>query len=172
MTVLSLVTAEGPTVTACPAAPAYDTTQPPSPATLAYSLTLPTAPTSPAIARAATRTLLTAHSLQAAQPAALQAVGELVAYAGQFTATPEIYLSLRYRDDALRVIVYDDHPRHTNHHLAAACETRRRATLRVLACVAKACEGDWGFGPAREPGPATRTWAVLPHGGLTSYGHP
>jgi hypothetical protein len=144
----------------------------PAPESLAYSLTLPAALRSPAIARAATRTVLVAHGLGALVDPAEQAAGELVAVACRFTPADKVYLSLRHRDRALRVIVYDGHPRHTNLRLAAACDTRRRASLRLLGCVVRACEGDWGFGEAREPGGGTRMWAVLPCGGGTSaWGH-
>ena len=102
--------------------------------------------------------------------AALQAVGELTAIAAQFTESQNFYLSLRYRSDSLRVIVYDSHPRHTQPHLAAACDTRRRAALRVLACVCRACDGAWGFGESREPGGGTRMWARLPRTSAATYG--
>jgi hypothetical protein len=102
--------------------------------------------------------------------AALQVLGELTACACLATPAADVYLSLRYRDDALRIILYDGHPRHTNPRLAAACDARRRGTLRLLACVVRACAGDWGLGASREPGGGTRTWAVLPRHGATSYG--
>jgi hypothetical protein len=158
------------TLSACPA-PADRTA--PTPDNLTYSLTLPSTLTSPAMARAATRTLLGAHGLRDVLDAALQAVAELTATACQFTASPEIYVSLRYREDALRLITYDNHPRHANARVAAACEARRRAALRLLACVARTCGGDWGFGPAREPGGGTRMWATLPRTSTASaYGGP
>ncbi|MFB7928765.1 ATP-binding protein [Streptomyces sp. NPDC056039] len=143
--------------------------KPPTPETLAYSLTLPAALQSPAIARAATRTILRAHDLTDVTDAAVQVVSELASCACRFTPAAEFYVSLRYRETALRVILYDGHPRHTNSRLAAACDTRRRADLRVLACVVRACGGDWGFGDAREPGGGTRMWAVLPHQGAHAY---
>ncbi|MFI6275860.1 ATP-binding protein [Streptomyces sp. NPDC050988] len=141
----------------------------PAPESLAYSLTLPAAFSSPAIARAATRTVLVMHGLGTLIDPAEQSVGELVAVACQFTPASEVYLSLRHRDDTLRVIAYDGHPRHTNPHLAAACDARRRASLRLLGCVVRACGGDWGFGEAREPGGGTRMWAVLPCGGASAW---
>ncbi|MGX5212907.1 ATP-binding protein [Streptomyces violaceus] len=154
-------------VTTC--SPPATAPTPPTPETLAYSLTLPAALQSPAIARTATRTILRAHGLEDVTDAAVQAVGELAACACRFTPSAEVYVSLRYRESALRVILYDGHPRHTNPHLAAACDTRRRAALRVLACVVQACGGNWGFGEAREPGGGTRMWAVLPHHGARAY---
>lgn len=156
-----------PDVTACPTRADASA---PTPDTLAYSLTLPSALTSPAIARTLTRTVLTAHGLAALVDPATQAVAELAATACTFSATAEVYLSLRFREGTLRVIAYDSHPRHTHPRLAAACDVRRRAALRLLACVARACEGDWGFGEAREPGGGTRMWATVPYGGGVGYG--
>ncbi|WP_329256534.1 ATP-binding protein [Streptomyces sp. NBC_01478] len=159
------------TMTSCQAPPLTDAPHaPPTPETLAYSLTLPAAPPSPAIARTATRSILQAHGLADMTDAAVQTVSELAACACRFTPAAEIYVSLRYRDGALRVILYDAHPRHINPRLAAACDSRRRATLRVLSCVVRACAGDWGFGEAREPGGGTRMWAVLPRAGARAYG--
>lgn len=59
--------------TAC-SVPATSATPPtpPSPETLAYSLTLPAAPHSPAVVRAATRTVLQAHGLAGMTDAAVQ----------------------------------------------------------------------------------------------------
>ena len=74
----------------------------------------------------------------------------------------ELYLSLRHRDDALRLIVYDGHPTHAHPRLAGLCEARRRASLRVFAALVRDHGGEWGVGPSREPGGGTRTWATLP----------
>ncbi|MBA4861163.1 ATP-binding protein [Streptomyces sp. PSKA54] len=156
-------------MSSCPSPTPVQPTPPPTPEALAYSLTLPAAPASPAVARAAARTILRTHGLQDVTDAAVQVVGELAASACRFTPTAEVYVSLRYREGALRVIVYDGHPRHTHPRLAAACEARRRADLRVLACVVRACGGDWGFGEAREPTGGTRMWAVLPRQGARAY---
>ncbi|WP_327353744.1 ATP-binding protein [Streptomyces sp. NBC_01304] len=146
------------------------TINPPAPDELTYSLTLPTGPATPAIARAATRRILAEHGLQSLTDAAVQTVGELTATACQFTPTSEVYVSLRYREGALRVILYDGHPRHANPRLAAQCDARRRASLRLLACVVRTCKGEWGFGDAREPSGGTRMWAVLPHASTATYG--
>ncbi|WP_328438779.1 ATP-binding protein [Streptomyces sp. NBC_00444] len=155
-------------VTTCPN-PTDLPPSPPTPEALTYSFTLPAAPKSPAIARAATRTILQAHGLEDVAEAAVQAVSELAACACRFTTAAEVYVSLRYREDALRVILYDAHPRHTNPRLSAACDARRRASLRLLACVVRTCDGDWGFGEAREPTGGTRMWAVLPRQGARLY---
>ncbi|MFF3496759.1 hypothetical protein ACFYWS_36090 [Streptomyces sp. NPDC002795] len=89
----------------------------------------PAALTSPSLARAATHAFLAAHHLADILDPALQAVGELTAAACRFTTDADIYVSLHYRGDALRVTVYDGHAPHANHHLAAVCGVRRRATL-------------------------------------------
>nr|WP_141310495.1 ATP-binding protein [Streptomyces spinoverrucosus] len=141
----------------------------PIPETLAYSFTFPAALASPALARATTGEVLKTHALTDMLDPALQVVSELTATAAQFTDAPDFYLSLRYRAATLRLIAYDNHPRHTNPHLATACDTRRRASLRLLACVCRACEGDWGFGESREPGGGTRMWATLPRSGTATY---
>lgn len=156
-------------VSACPISTDEWETPPPSPDTLAYSFTLPAGPASPRIARAATRVVLQVHGLEGMTDAAVQVVAELAACACRFTPDSEVYVSLRYREDALRVILYDGHPRHSYPRLAAACDARRRAALRVLGCVVRACEGEWGFGEAREPGGGTRMWAVLPGAGARGY---
>ncbi|MGX1560839.1 ATP-binding protein [Streptomyces sp. NPDC055506] len=126
-------------VTTC-SSPATPST-PPAPETLAYSLTLPAALQSPAIARTVTRTILRAHGLEDVTDAAGQVVSELASCACRFTPTTDVYVSLRYRE----------------------------AALRVLACVVRACGGDWGFGDAREPSGGTRMWTVVPREGARAY---
>ncbi|WP_306189566.1 ATP-binding protein [Streptomyces sp. MK5] len=152
-----------------PATPADRPAAPPTPETLRYSLTLPAAPPTPAVVRATIRTVLSAHGLADMTDPAVQVASELAACACRFATSDEVYVCLRYREEALRVVLYDAHPRHTHPRLAAACEARRRSALRVPACVVRACGGDWGFGDAREPGGGTRTWAVLPKEGATAY---
>jgi hypothetical protein len=144
----------------------------PSPGNLSYSLTLPAAPASAAVARAAVRAALHRHGLDGLAAATVQAVGELAACAARFTSADSLHLSLRHRDGALRVVVHDGHPRHTHPRLAAACDARRRAALRVLGRVVQACGGTWGVDAAREPAGGTRTWAVLPEAGTQAYGEP
>ncbi|MFJ2731154.1 ATP-binding protein [Streptomyces sp. NPDC087317] len=83
---------------------------PPTPESLTYSLTLPAAPQSPAIVRAVIRTVLDAHDLADMADAVVQVASELVACACRFTTSPEVYVCLRYREEALRVVLYDAHP--------------------------------------------------------------
>lgn len=142
---------------------------PPSPDSLTFSLTLPAGPTSSHVARVATRAVLHSHGLDDMTDAVTQVVGELAACASRFTPGQEVYMSLRYREAALRAVLYDGHRRHEHPRLVEACDARRRAALRLLGCVVRACDGEWGFGEAREPGGGTRMWAVLPWAGARGY---
>ncbi|CAM5701690.1 hypothetical protein SHIRM173S_07977 [Streptomyces hirsutus] len=129
----------------CPiAVPVDRPSAPPVPEALAYSFTLPAAPRSPAIARSATRTILRAHGLDDVMDAAVQVVGELAACSCRLAPSAEVYVSLRYRDDALRMVFYNTPIPATRPPGSAACDARRRAALRVLACVVKACAGECG----------------------------
>ncbi|MGP2440697.1 ATP-binding protein [Streptomyces sp. JW3] len=134
----------------------------PSPDRLAYDFTLPAGPTGPRVARVITRTVLETHGLGGLTDAAVLVVSELVTCAARLTPDSAVYASLRYGRGELRVVLYDGHARHAHPRLAAACDARRRAALRMLGRVVRAYEGDWGFGEAREPGGGTRMWAVLP----------
>ncbi|SER00185.1 hypothetical protein SAMN04487983_101079 [Streptomyces sp. yr375] len=139
------------------------------PEALSFSFTMPAVPRSPGIARAATRTILDAHGLADAADATVQVVSELAACACRFSPTATVYVSLRYRDEALRVTLYDGHPRHAHVRLGAVCDLSRRVSLGVLDHVVRACHGDWGIGAGREPGGGTRMWAVLPRAGACGY---
>lgn len=154
----------------CPTAPPeYDGGLPPSPDALACSLTVPGEPYSAQIARSAVRSVLHAHRLDPLAPAAVQVTGELVAAAWRLDPGRNLYLCVRYRDDSLRLTVYDGHAPHAHPRLAAHCEARRRGALRLMAAVVRDCGGAWGFGESREPGGGTRTWATLPHAGALGY---
>jgi hypothetical protein len=166
----TMPTASATGATACPVPKGTAVQEPPDAESLTYTFTLSASPIGPRIARQTAKAVLRAHGLGAMQDAVVQVVGEMAACAWRFTATPEISVCLRYRDGALRVIVYDGHPQHTHARLAASCEAQRTAALRVLASVVKACNGDWGFGDAREPGGGTRMWAVLPHAATATFG--
>ncbi|WP_415947893.1 ATP-binding protein [Streptomyces sp. KLOTTS4A1] len=138
---------------------------------LTYSFTLPAALSTPAVARHATARILTVHRIPELSDAALQTVGELTATACRLTTAPQIYLALRYRSDALRVIVYDGEPRPTHARLLEALDARRRAALRLLARVVRSCGGTWGYDESPDPSSGTRMWAVLPHGPTAAYNH-
>ncbi|MEU9146152.1 ATP-binding protein [Streptomyces sp. NPDC048349] len=156
--------------TACPVSPPEPVgDEPPALDALTCSLTVPGAPYSAQIARAAVRSVLHAYRLDPLAPAAVQVTGELVAAAWSLDPGRALYLSVRYRDDSLRLTVYDGHPPHAHPRLAAHCEARRRAALRLMGAVVRDCGGAWGFGDSREPGGGTRTWASLPRLGAADY---
>ncbi|MFA7765036.1 ATP-binding protein [Streptomyces sp. NRRL S-448] len=156
--------------TACPVSPPETTVgEPPALDTLACSLTVPGEPLGAQVARAAVRAVLRAYRLDPLEPAAVQVAGELVAAAWMSDPGRSLYLSVRYRDDALRLTAYDGHAPHAHPRLAAHCEARRRAALRLMAAVVRSCGGAWGFGESREPGGGTRTWASLPRAGAAAY---
>ncbi|MGY1497495.1 ATP-binding protein [Streptomyces sp. QTS52] len=157
------------TVSACPISTDLSETPPPSPDTLAYSFTVPAGAASSRVVRATTRVVLRAHGLAGMTDAAVQVVAELTACACRFAANDSVYVSLRFRDGELQVILYDGHQLHDHPRLAAACDERRGDALRVLGCVVEACGGEWGFGEAREPGGGTRMWAVLPWHGAREF---
>ncbi|WP_063829731.1 sensor histidine kinase [Streptomyces violaceorubidus] len=154
---------------ACPVFAEVSDLAPPTPETLTCSFTLPPGPASPRIARVTARAVLHGHGLDDMADAVVQVVGELAACACRFTPRDEVYVSLRYREGTLRVVFYDGHRRHEHPRLIAACDARRRSALRVLGCVVRACEGEWGIGEAREPGGGTRMWAVVPRRGARVY---
>ncbi|CAM5564524.1 hypothetical protein SAVIM338S_04705 [Streptomyces avidinii] len=155
----------------CPPAPAAPGDgAPPSADGLAYSLTVPGEPYGAQIARSTVRAALHAHRLDRVVPAAEQVAGEL--FAASWYVNPggrSLYLSLRHREGALRLTVYDGHAAHSHPRLAAHCEARRRAALRVMSAVVRDCGGAWGFGESREPGGGTRTWVTLPVAGAAGY---
>ncbi|WP_405489437.1 ATP-binding protein [Streptomyces sp. NBC_00096] len=154
----------------CPPSPdSPDAGETPSPDGLACSLTVPGEPYSAQIARSTVRSVLHAHRLDPVAPAAVQVAGELIATAWYLDPGRSLYLSLRHREASLRLTVYDGHAFHSHPGLAAHCEARRRAALRVMAAVVRECGGAWGFGESREPGGGTRTWASLPVAGAAGY---
>ncbi|MEW2413758.1 ATP-binding protein [Streptomyces sp. NPDC046866] len=123
------------------------------------------------IGRSAVRAALHAYGLDPLVPAAVQVAGELLAAGWHLDPGGSLYLNLRYRqgDDSLRLTVCDGHAAHDHPRLAAHCEARRRAALRLMRVVVRECGGEWGFGDSREPGGGTRTWVMLPRVGAAAY---
>ncbi|WP_372409212.1 ATP-binding protein [Streptomyces luteireticuli] len=140
------------------------------PTSLSYSFTIPGESRSAAVARRNVQASLCAHGLTGIAPPVLQVVGELVACAVMFEPGQNLYLSLNWRDDALRTVLWDPHPSHRSEPAASLlCADRRRRMLLLLACVARECGGDWGIdtpGPGAE---GTKVWAVLPYTGAAAY---
>jgi hypothetical protein len=105
----------------CPIAPRRDsrTSKPPG---LACSLTLPGEPRSAGIARTAVGSALRMHALDRYVPPAVQAASELVAVTHRLAPGADLYLSVRHRDDELRLVVWDQHPRHVDPVAVSPCE--------------------------------------------------
>jgi hypothetical protein len=136
--------------------------RPPRPEGLAYSFTIPGEVHCAAIARTTIRSALSAHGLSPYADSALLAATELIGTAAQLTPREDIYLSLRYRVGGLRLVVWDQHPRHRDHDAVALCEERRLGSLWLLAAVAEDSGGDWGVAEAVPPHRGTKSWILLP----------
>ncbi|MFG2592247.1 ATP-binding protein [Streptomyces sp. NPDC048438] len=129
---------------------------------LVLSLTLPGDPRSAAVGRHAVAASLPRYGLHSfAWPVTL-AVTELIAVNAALTPGRELYLSLRHRDDALRLVLWDQHPRHTDPDTLALCEVRRRRALWLLAAVVDDWGGEWGVTEGPPPHRGTKSWALLP----------
>ncbi|MBT2506110.1 ATP-binding protein [Streptomyces sp. ISL-98] len=129
---------------------------------LALSLTVPCVPRSAAIVRNAMTSALHAHSLDRYGLPATVVATELVSTATKLTPEEDLYLSLRHRDNALRLVVWDQHPHHASPVAVSLCEERRRRSLWLLAAVVEDWGGDWGVGDARPPHSGTKSWVLLP----------
>ncbi|MBT2492570.1 ATP-binding protein [Streptomyces sp. ISL-96] len=155
----------------CPVAPSataalHRAPRPPRPSSLAYSLTIPGEPHCAAIARTAVRSALRAHHLAPYADIAVLAASELIATAAKLTPGEDLYLSLRYRNATLRLVLWDQHPRHKDPDAITLCAERRRRSLWLLAALVDDCGGDWGSAEAHPPHRGTKSWAVLPCRGL------
>ncbi|MFJ2792889.1 ATP-binding protein [Streptomyces sp. NPDC087290] len=129
---------------------------------LSLSFTLPGDLRSAFIGRTAVAAALEAHGLTPYVWPVTHAVGELLAVTARMSPGKEIYVSLRHRDDAVRLLVWDQHPHHAEPGLAALCETRRRRALWLLAAVVDDWGGEWGACEANSPQCGTKSWVRLP----------
>ncbi|MCM2412066.1 ATP-binding protein [Streptomyces sp. RKAG290] len=135
-------------------------TQPGSGLTLSF--TLPGDARSAFVGRTAIAAALEAHSLAGFVWPTTQAVAELAAVAAGMSPGRELYVSLRHRDEAIRLLVWDQHPRHVEPDVAALCEVRRRRALWLLAAVVEDWGGEWGTCDAVQPQVGVKGWVVLP----------
>lgn len=131
---------------------------------LSLSLTLPGDIRSARIARTATAAALEAHGLAPYVWPVTYAVTELVSVTARMSPGKELYVSLRHRGDAVRLLVWDQHrhPHHAEPDLTALCEARRRRALWLLAAVTDDWGGEWGMCEAPQPQSGTKSWVVLP----------
>ncbi|MEU2246470.1 hypothetical protein [Streptomyces sp. NPDC019224] len=89
-------------------------------------------------------------------------MNELVAVAARLSPGRELYVSLRHREEAVRLLVWDQHPHHVEPDTAALCEVRRRRALWLLAAVVDDWGGEWGSREAPQPVRGFKTWVTLP----------
>ena len=80
----------------------------------------------------------------------------------RLTPGQDVYVSLRHRDDVVRLVVRDQHPAHADPGAVTLCRKRRRRALRLLGAVVDDWGGEWGIRDARPPQGGTKTWVVLP----------
>ncbi|MFG2878899.1 ATP-binding protein [Streptomyces sp. NPDC048337] len=145
--------------------PVHELRQPPPPGAekLNYSIGLPGGAHCAGSARSVVRSLLTRHGLADLCDTAALAASELVACAHRFTPDKEMMLKIRWQFDALRIVVYDQHPAHSSPEASEECRRRRSRGMWLLAAAVEACGGDWGLTPVLTPLGGTKSWALLPH---------
>lgn len=129
---------------------------------LTLSFTLPGDTRSAFIGRAAIAAALKAHGLAPYVWPTTHAASELIAVTARMSPGRELYVSLRHREDAVRLLVWDQHPHHVEPDTAALCETRRRRALWLLAAVVDDWGGEWGVCEAPQSQPGTKSWVLLP----------
>ncbi|MFJ5832583.1 ATP-binding protein [Streptomyces sp. NPDC093089] len=105
--------------------------------------------------------LLNRHGLSDLGETAALAASELVAGAYRFTPDREMVLRVRWQYEALRIVVYDQHPAHAAPAAAEECRDRRSRSMWLLAAAVDSHGGDWGLAPVLTPGGGTKSWALL-----------
>lgn len=128
---------------------------------LSYSMVLPGGAYCAGLARQAVRSLLTRHGLAELCDTAVLAASELVAAAYRFTPDREMILRVRWQFEALRIVLYDQHPAHPSAEKAEECRDRRSRSMWLLAAAVDRHGGDWGLAPVLTPGGGTKSWALL-----------
>ncbi|MFE7353401.1 hypothetical protein ACFU8Q_09395 [Streptomyces sp. NPDC057543] len=126
------------------------------------SFTLPGDVRSAFIGRTAIAAALKAYGLAPYVWPVTHAAAELIAVTARMSPGKELYVSLRHRDDALRLLVWDQHPHHPEPDMATLCETRRRRALWLLAAVVDDWGGEWGACEADPPQLGIKSWVRLP----------
>lgn len=134
---------------------------PPARENLSYSMVLPGGAYCAGLARQAVRSLLDRHGLTELRDTAVLAASELVAAAYRFTPDREMILRVRWQFEALRIVLYDQHPAHSSADKAEECRDRRSRSMWLLAAAVDTQGGDWGLAPVLTPGGGTKSWALL-----------
>ncbi|MFF0473280.1 ATP-binding protein [Streptomyces sp. NPDC004284] len=134
---------------------------PPATENLSYSMMLPGGAYCAGLAREAVGSLLDRHGLSGLGETAVLAASELVSAAYRFTPDREMILRVRWRFEALRIVLYDQHPAHASLDTAEECRDRRSRSMWLLAAAVDEHGGDWGLAPVLTPGGGTKSWALL-----------
>ncbi|WP_137992271.1 ATP-binding protein [Streptomyces vilmorinianum] len=134
---------------------------PPAAENLSYSMPLPGGAYCAGLARQAVRSLLTRQGLAGLCDTAALAASELVAAAYWFTPDREVIPRVRRQFDALRIVLYDQHPAHASAEKAEECRDRRSRSMWLPAAAVDTHGGDWGLAPVLTPGGGTKSWALL-----------
>ncbi|MFD4859529.1 ATP-binding protein [Streptomyces atratus] len=129
---------------------------------LALSFTLPGDIRSALIGRTAIAAALKTHGLAPYIWPATLAVAELITVTARMSPGKELYVSLRHRYDALRLLVWDQHPHHPEPDMTTLCDTRRRQALWLLSAVVDDWGGEWDACQASPPLRGTKSLVVLP----------
>ncbi|MFE7109684.1 ATP-binding protein [Streptomyces sp. NPDC057575] len=129
---------------------------------LTLSFTLPGDTRSAFIGRTVVAAALEVHGLAPYVWPATHIVDELVAVTVRMSPGKDLYVSLRHREDAVRLLVWDQHPHHAAPDTATLCETRRRRALWMLAAVVDDWGGEWGATEANPPQLGIKSWVQLP----------
>ncbi|WP_335932942.1 ATP-binding protein [Streptomyces sp. PTD5-9] len=145
----------------CLPAPVPVGPRPPMVDNLSYSFALPGGAFCAGLARGAVGDLLDRHGLSELRETAVLAASELVASAYRFTPDREMLLRVHWQFDALRVILYDQHPPHGSAEKSEECRERRSESMWLLAAAVDSHGGDWGLAPALTPTGGCKAWALL-----------
>ncbi|WP_242427150.1 MULTISPECIES: ATP-binding protein [unclassified Streptomyces] len=136
---------------------------PPATENLSYSMLLPGGAYCAGLARQSIASLLDRHGLSDLCDTASLAASELVSAAYRFTPDREMLLRVRWQFEALRIVLYDQHPAHGTPAAAEECRDRRSGSMWLLAAAVDEHGGDWGLAPVLTPGGGTKSWALLHH---------
>ncbi|MFF3014695.1 ATP-binding protein [Streptomyces sp. NPDC057939] len=134
---------------------------PPLAEKLGHSVRLPGGPRGAGTARAAVRSLLLRHGLAELCGTAALVTSELVSCADRFTPGLDMTLTVRWRFDALRIVLYDQHPAHSSPEEGEECRRLRSRAMWLLARAVESGDGDWGLTPVLTPRGGTKSWALL-----------
>ncbi|MEW1697472.1 ATP-binding protein [Streptomyces sp. NPDC091278] len=134
---------------------------PPAAEDLDYSLLLPGGAHCAGLARRSVESLLARHGPAGLGETAALVTSELVSGAHRFTPDREMLLRVRRHFEALRIVLYDQHPAHPSPAAAERCRDRRGRGMWLLAAAVGEHGGDWGLVPVLTPEGGTKSWALL-----------